>query len=311
MSDLAREVVRDAAQQLLGPIERLERIERGYGNQNWRVDSAGLAYLIKIGKRDADVGKAVAASNAYRLAATTSAPVPELVHFDPHCELLDERIVRILRFLPGRHPEQRLAAAGPAAITTFFSSFGSAVAQLHSARCPNFSSRVGGGPGFESWIDYVEYRAPQIVERCLRSGAFTETEIITMYDRVLRVAREVSPLVEPRLSHRDLYLDNVLISDDGAISAILDLDLAEQWDPVVDFVKPRSQIFPCYPEAAEAFEDGYAAVAGGLPPAWEQRIRVVEVMELSNHVANSTAGGNPDYADHNRRRLEQVLAGRW
>jgi aminoglycoside phosphotransferase (APT) family kinase protein len=125
------------------------------------------------------------------------------------------------------------------------------------------------------------------------------------------VAEEISELVEPRLAHRDLYLDNVLVGDHGRISAIIDLDLAEAWDPVVDFVKPRSQVFPLIPGAEEAFEAGYAETAGGLPAAFEQRVRVVEVLELSNHVVNCIAGGKAEYAAHNRHRLEAVLAAAW
>jgi aminoglycoside phosphotransferase (APT) family kinase protein len=132
-----------------------------------------------------------------------------------------------------------------------------------------------------------------------------------MFDRVLAVAAEISELVEPRLAHRDLYLDNLLVGDDGRISAIIDLDLAEAWDPVVDFVKPRSQVFPLIPGAEESFEAGYAETAGGLPAAFEQRVRVVEVLELSNHVVNCVAGGMTEYAAHNRRRLEAVLAAAW
>lgn len=76
----------------------------------------------------------------------------------------------------------------------------------------------------------------------------------------------------------------------------------------MDFVKPRSQIFPNYQGAREAFENGYAAVAGGLPEAFEQRVFVAEVLELSNHVVNALTAGNPPYADHNRARLAAVLA---
>lgn len=309
MPGLSLDHVAAAAEQILGGrILRRPQRQRGYSNSNWRVDLDSGSYLVKTAAPERDLDKVVAASNAYRLAETTGAPVQHEVYFEPRCALLDGLAVRILEWLPGRHVQPG-DLTGRATVR-FFSSLGRAVAQLHTARCPGFSSRIGGSPVFPTWLGYVDYRIPQIIGRNRSLGPFGEAEITSMFERVRATAAEVSELVEPRLCHRDLYLDNLLIGDDGRVAVILDLDLAEAWDPAVDFVKLRSQVFGLFEGAETAFGAGYADVARPLPE-FDQRIRVVEVLELSNQVINATAVENNGYAAHNRRRLDEVLAADW
>lgn len=309
MPRVSSEQVAAAAEQILGDrILRQPERQRGYSNANWRVDLGSGSYLVKTAARDREVEKVTAASNAYRLAATTAAPVQHEIHFDPHCALLNGLAVRILEWLPGRHVQPGDLTGE--ATADFFSSLGRAVAELHTARCPGFSSRIGGSPVFGTWCDYLDYRIPRIIDRNKKSRAFDEAEIEAMFDRVRAVAGMISDHIQPRLCHRDLYLDNFLIGDDGRLAVILDLDLAEAWDPSVDFVKLRSQVFPEFEGSEEAFTAGYTEIAG-LLPGFDQRVRVVEVLELSNHVINSVAADNDDYAGHNRRRLDAVLAADW
>lgn len=59
------------------------------------------------------------------------------------------------------------------------------------------------------------------------------------------------------MTHRDLHPDNILLDDDGTVTAILDMDGAEPWDATVDFVKLTADTFPRYPGASDAFYAGY------------------------------------------------------
>ncbi len=96
--------------------------------------------------------------------------------------------------------------------------------------------------------------------------------------------------------HRDLYLDNLLAGPDGTLVALLDFDLAEAWDPAGDLVKLRWQVLPEFPAAADALMAGYTEV-DGLPPQFERRVWVTEVLELVNYAANALAGDNQEFAD--------------
>lgn len=299
-----------AAEEILGAtLLRAPERQRGYSNSNWRVDLASGSFLIKTAAPDRDIEKVRAASNAYRLAATTAAPVQHEVHFDPECGYLDGRAVRILEWLPGRHLQR--GELSSEASKAFFSSLGRATAQLHMARCPGFSSRIGTGTTFPTWLDYLDYRIPQIIGRNQQVTIFSQATIETMFDRARSVAVRITGLVEPRLCHRDLYTDNFLIGDNGHVAGILDLDLAEAWDPAVDFVKLRSHVFPRFEGSEAAFARGYAEAAGGPLPGFDLRIRVVEVLELSNQVINANGRDDLAYATHTRRRLDAVLAADW
>lgn len=279
-------------------------MDLGYGNENWRVECSGRTLLVKIAKPGHPVAKAESASRAHRLAHASGAPVAREVLLDTQCEAAAGRVVRILEFLPGHHPIDVLNS--PTSIDTFFESLGRAVAVLHTTRCDGFASRVGGSPSFPTWAEYVAYRAPQIAERGRSCTLFTGTELTDVLDEAVNLAQQVSRVVEPRLTHRDLYLDNILAHVDGQVSALLDLDIAEPWDPVADFVKLQWQVFPRYPTAATTFHSAYRTISTDLP-LFGDRLRVAQILELSNHVINAQAIDHPNYAQDARRQLDHVL----
>lgn len=307
MSDDAHsaEGVRQAAQALLGiRIEDTpQRIERGYGNENWRLRAGDRDYLIKIAPADADLGKVTASTTAHRLAVQHGVAAPALVAFEPSCAQLDGRTVRVVEYLDAGYPPEVLTAD---TVVPFFTAFGSAVARLHSVRFSGFSSRVTGGATFADWSAYVDHRVPQIRERALSTDLYPAAIWNQMLASAQELAAEVSPVVSATLVHRDLYLDNVLAHPDGRFAAIIDFDGAEVWDPVVDFVKPRWQIFDDYPGSAQSYLRGYTDVAGPIP-RFAQRLRVVEILELANHAANAARSGNTTFAQQAKARLDRVL----
>lgn len=167
---------------------------------------------------------------------------------------------------------------------------------------------MGGQPTFPSWSQYVRYRVPQILDRARSSGAFDEQELTDVFDEVVRTADETSPMITASLVHRDLYLDNLLISEDGTHAGFIDFDLAECWDPLVDAAKLRWQVFPLYVRAEQAFWSGYLGNTAGPTHCW-RRVWVGEVLELTNHAANATLNGKDDFARSALARLHQVLDG--
>jgi aminoglycoside phosphotransferase (APT) family kinase protein len=110
------------------------------------------------------------------------------------------------------------------------------------------------------------------------------------------------------LTHRDLYLDNLLAGEDGLLTGILDFDNAEAWDPAADLVKLRWQVFPHFAGAERAFDAGYHSVAAPLPRI-EERIKIAEILELSNHAIGARLQGRETFAQASCQRLRDVLAG--
>lgn len=281
------------------------RIERGFGNENWRFATDDGPMLIKVARPHLGPEKLLRSADAHRAAAEAGVPVPELLHVEPECVALDGRSLRVQRYLDGRHPAEVMI--NDETVRRFFATLGETVAKLHTVVADGFASRFGGRPSFARWFDYVAYRVPQIVGRLEAAGGLPGLDHRELFDRVLALAQEVSPVVEPRLTHRDLYLDNLLAAPDGSVVAVIDFDIAEAWDPLADLVKLRWQVWPEFPAVAE--EEFLRTYASELPPRFQERIWIAEVLELVNYVANGLADGSkPAFTESARRRLDQVLA---
>ncbi len=288
------------AEELLGTrVTNVRRIERGYGNENWRASTPDGDVVVKIGLVNTDAAKWTAATRAQSLAAEAGVPVPALLAFAPSCPALGGRVVQIIEFVDGVHPSDVLDAA---AARTFFGDFGAALARLHRVQLPAFSSRLdGSAPEFSTWIEYVEYRLPQIEQR--GADVFAPGEFAYIAGVVRETASAISPVVAPTLTHRDLFFDNLLARADGRLVAILDWDAAEAWDPAIDLVKPRFQMFSVVsPAAVDAFWASYLSL-----DLIDERLLVVDLLEQANAVANAPILGDSEYEQRCRRWLRAAL----
>ena len=198
--------------------------------------------------------------------------------------------------------------ADPDRVTTFFASLGTAVAKLHSIELDGFSSRLdGSAPTFHSWADYVDYRLQQIRGRCMEHGVLDAPTLNRASTAISVLTGEVADSARPTLCHRDLYADNLVVDEDGALLAILDWDMAEAWDPAGEWFKLDWLLFPDFPNAEASFDAAYHAVHPS-PARWMQRKRLVDLMETLNAVANATAQGwDAAFAARARARLDTLL----
>lgn len=286
-------------------VSRPRRTRHGFGNENWivRVDRRDL--LVKITPRNGHpADKLAAAADASRMAERAGVPVPREIVFSPQCDEFGGAVTRIQQYRPGHHPDQVLHSSE--AVTRFFSSLADAVSLLHSIAGAAFASRVGGEPSFATWQQYVVYRVPQIVARAQATHAFDEDFLQSTVESLLAAAETASMGVEPRLCHRDLSVNNVLVDEHGEVVALLDLDLAEPWDCAVDMVKLTWDTFPRFPGAAAIYQQRYFADAPE-PDRWAERVWVAGVMELLNVVPNAISSEDLRYAESARQRLTEVL----
>jgi aminoglycoside phosphotransferase (APT) family kinase protein len=277
----------------------------GWGNENWRVRTVtGDDFVLKLGPPESGP-KWQATRGAYAVAAARGVPVNELVHFDPSCAAAGGWVVRILRWVDGVEPAPVLS--DPAHCRRFFTSLGVAVRSLHEHPVDGFCSRLDGSkPSFGRWDDYVAFRWSEVRARVEAAAAFGEAEISDLERELAESAAAVADVVRPALCHRDLHLGNLLATPDGGLAAVLDFDGAEAWDPAIDVVKLRWLVFPHQPGAAEAFAAGY-----GEPPArWDERVRLVDVLELTNTVANAVATQDESFERSARQRLAEVRSER-
>ena len=281
---------------------RVEHVPIGFGNENWRVtDGAGRSYVLKIGPI-ASAAKWVSARTSYELAASVGVPLPRLVHFAQH----DDYIVRIYEWIDGLSPSR--IADDHNCVSALFASLGTAIATIHSIELEAFSSRLDeSAPSFRRWAEYVEYRLHQIRGRCSDDEVLDVRTLDQACKAISGLADEVSDAARPSLCHRDLYADNLIVDEHGALLAILDWDMAEAWDPAGEWFKLDWLLFPEVPGAEATFNAAYHAVHPE-PALWARRKYLVDLMETLNAVANAAAQAwNADFAARARSRLRALL----
>lgn len=276
---------------------------QGFGNETWHVSLSAREVLVRVAGRDADIAKLRAAWRAHQLAWSAGSPTGEPICMVEQCAELGGRALRLVGFVDGQAPPGFFAA--PDDRRRFFVSLGAALAGLHRVQLPRFSSRVdGSAPAFDEWPGYVEYRLAGVGARALRSGAFDVAELARLFGPLPALAAEVSPSVRPTLTHRDLHLGNLVAGPDGTLRAIVDWDGSESWDPLVDFVKLRWQVLDGHLGAADDLWRGY----GGRPERLEERLGILDVLELVNAVANARLERDAPYEAANRRYLARATA---
>ena len=296
------DVVRAIAEDALGTgVVAVDHVPVGWGNENWRVETANEhRFVVKLGPPES-AAKWDATRSAYAAAARHGVPVPELVHVDLGCARAGGWVVRILRWVDAHDPVTVLTTAS--ARSRFFTDVGAAVRALHRHPVEGFSSRLdGSAPTFGRWDDYVAHRWVAVRARITGVAAFERADTDALEREILELATEVADVTEPALCHRDLHLGNLLATADGHLAAVLDFDGAEAWDPAIDVVKLRWLVFPNHEGATEHFAKGY----GGWPPRWQERVRLVELLELSNTVANAVAAEDTAFERSARTRLAEV-----
>jgi aminoglycoside phosphotransferase (APT) family kinase protein len=266
----------------LGEVGALQRIEIGFGNENWIAESKLGRVTVKVGLSTSNAEKWRSAGIAINLAHSAGLPVPELLAFDPCNEMLNGRILRLFSFIEGSSPATLDGA--PTKRGRFFRQLGEAIRLLHSIKQPEFNSRIGGENGFPRWSDYVANRWRDIVARSERAGL--DGELLT------KATGALSPLISrfddvalPVICHRDLHFDNMLCDGDGNLVALLDFDIAEAWEPAGDFHKLRWWVFGSDANAERQFNAGYWS-DDSIPENFDDRVRVVEIVELINGMAN-------------------------
>jgi aminoglycoside phosphotransferase (APT) family kinase protein len=190
----------------------------------------------------------------------------------------------------------------------FLSQLGHAVAALHSLERRAFSSRLdGSAPLFDSWVDYVDHRLGQIRARCRAVSAFTDGDLDRVAGAVRALAVRVSDVAQPTLCHRDLHADNLLVGQNGELAAILDFDQAEVWDTAAEWHKLEWMLFPTFPaSSARTFDAAYRSVHPE-PARWEDRKKLVDLIETVNGIANAVADGWDEFEARARSRLTSLL----
>ena len=261
---------------------------------------------MKLRRQRINAAKLHSQLTALRLARSAGIAAPEIVYMGAS-PVVSGRTVVIARYLSGVDAEEALPGLDTEQRAAFFSDFGAAVGRLHGIGLPWFSDRLGE-PGADTadWATVVRRTAEQAATRNREIGTLPAAEVASIGERLIRDALDVSPVVTPALTHRDLYLPNVLV-ETGRFKALLDFELAKGWDPLFDFVKLGMWVFEHWPGGIAAFLAAYRCHTSRIPRAEE---RLALCLGLENFVAlwNWQSAGEEHLATAARGRLRDWRA---
>jgi aminoglycoside phosphotransferase (APT) family kinase protein len=275
----------------------------GFGNENWKLrDDSGFRFVLKIGDAGSEA-KWNSSHLALGLAAAADLPVPELVHLGK----IDHHLVRIFTWIDGYSASSLVA--GSERSTRFLRSLGEAVRSLHMIERNSFSSRLDdSAPTFPTWSAYITYRLSQIRERCVATRSVNPD----LLDRVCGAATELAATVddsaEAVLSHRDLHPDNLIVNADGTLIGIIDWDAAEAWDRAGDWFRLEFELLRSHPHSGSVLLGAYLQ-GDSVPSQWDQRKRLVHLIETLNILPNAVARSwETEFSDRARSHMLELLS---
>lgn len=285
MKVFTAEKIKEVVSQLM-PYKIIEmpvHLDRGYGNENWLITTDHGKFNCKIGPKNIPINKWRSVIKAVEIAKRNGIKTNDIILFNESCPLLDNRVLRIYNWIEGYSIDK--IKTNPAYMKKLFYEFGQTVKKLHSIHFNFFGSRIDQSEAhFITWEDYLHYRIKQIHERALHSNKFHIETLNQLWKHLFEDINIVSPLVTPSFTHRDLHLDNLIVSDKGDLIAFIDFDGSESWDPIGDFNKLKWHVFNKYPEYEEDFYSGYGK-PDKMYKYFDKRLRIVEVIHLINTIA--------------------------
>ncbi len=283
------------------------RMPKGFSSESWRVATDAGELVVKIRRQLTDAAKLQSQAEAVRLARAAGVPTAEVLYAGL-AAAVGGRPVVILRYVPGTDAEEALPGLDGAQRASLFSDFGAAVGRLHRIGLPHFTERIGAPEAaVGDWAAVVRRAAERYAAWNREVGVLAAPEIDAIRDRLTRAAVDIAAEVSPALTHKDLYLANVLVND-GRLTALIDFELAKGYDPLLDFVKLGMFVFERWPESVDHFMAAYRRGADH-PPKAEARLAVCLALEHFVQLPNWVQFGEERLARDSRDRLRAWLTG--
>ncbi|GAB2537633.1 phosphotransferase family protein [Nocardia heshunensis] len=222
-----------------------------YSNRLWHADSDIGPLLVRIPGRTTDPEDLRASVEATRIASEAGIPT---VHY--HAFAATTRFglpVLVQHLTPGENATTALRA-GRGNIAEVAAQLGAWIGRLHTIRRDTIGSVLDpNGP--VDWADVVRERVRDTL-RTLPAGALPAAA--SDIERAFAVVVAASgPPERPSLLHGDLYLDNVLVTDEKP-TVLLDFEHARFGDRFTDFGKLTELVFEWWPGSEEPFLQAYS-----------------------------------------------------
>ena len=208
---------------LEGPLTRLPSV--GIVNRVYRARRAGQDVVLRV-PLPGDDADALTESVAVPAAVRAGTPTPELLVFDDSRAVLDAP-VSVYAFAPGRSLDVLGWAHGDPRLSRAWRGAGRALAALHAG--------VEGAPDPHGHLKTITLPDPARTRaRVLTAERLGTAEADWATGLTARLLSENPPPARPAFLHNDLHAGNLMLTTEGAVTALIDWGDAGWGDPALD-----------------------------------------------------------------------------
>jgi hygromycin-B 7''-O-kinase len=208
---------------LESPLTRLPSV--GIVNRVYRARRAGRDVVLRV-PMPGDIEDALTESVAVPAAVRAGIPTPELLVFDDSRAVLDAP-VSVYAFAPGRSLDGLGWCYGDPRLSRAWREAGRALAALHAG--------VTDAPDPHGYLESITPPDPARTRtRVLTGERLGTAEADWATGLTARLLSENPPPAQPAFLHDDLHAGNLMVTDDGAVTALIDWGDAGWGDPALD-----------------------------------------------------------------------------
>lgn len=197
------------------------------------------------------------------LLSRTSVPVPPVVALDTSRTAIDRNFL-VMERLPGT-PMSEACHGGPGVLRDV----GAALAETHgiTANAYGYLGEHHPMPQHSTWQDAFVDMWDRLLLDVEASGHYNVKEGAAFRRMLERNISLFDRNVPPSLLHMDVWAQNILVSEEGRLSGLLDWDRAVWGDPEIEFA-----VLDYCGISRPEFWDGYGAVRAESPDADIRRV---------------------------------------
>ncbi|HYE04671.1 MAG TPA: aminoglycoside phosphotransferase family protein [Planctomycetota bacterium] len=281
-----------------GEARRITRQGGGLSNAVFLVDHAAGQFVVRLSDAPGRLAAYRKEQWAVALAQASGVPTPEIIAVGDDLVPCAHMIARRVAGHEASHHPRRLEVLRELG---------------HWAAAINTTATQGWGGAFDEargrvarhddWSDYLrdELRLEPRLET-LERQRMTTPACIARLRGVIEAAATLNP--GPTLNHGDLRLKNVLVDDDGAITAIID------WETSGSFLAPAWELSIALHDLAIEAKHAFLAGYGIAPEALEALAPLMKAFNIINYapeIERLYAVGDLDALARIRMRLSGAL----
>ena len=224
-----RKLTRAIVMRHLGrPANRIIYKASGLTNHVFAVNHVEGQFVIRISPNREKIDSFRKELWATQKARDAGVPTPEVLHVGNEIAQKPYMISRLVSGTNATHHQKRLSIVHK---------MGSYAAMINSIRTSGFGRSFdwSAEKPKQSWNDYLdkEWNVHEKIEILASNKVISKAQLVNLRKEIDR--SRVAPF-EPALNHGDLRLKNVLVDEDGQITAIVD------WDDCLSAIAPHWEL---------------------------------------------------------------------